>query len=74
MIGSKGQLPEGPFYCHLSLFVLDFLQAEGPCQMHHLFGTVWASSGLAQKAVPASSLDSWPVGSPPPQPKGSVLL
>lgn len=56
--------PEGPFYFHLGFFVLDFLQPKDPCRMCHLFSVVGASSGLAQTAVSASSLDSQPIGFP----------
>lgn len=55
---------EGPFHFHLGLLVLGFLQTKDPGQMCCLFNAVWASSGLAQTAEPASSLDSWPVGFP----------
>lgn len=55
---------EGPFHFHLGLFVLDFLQTTDPRQMDHLFSAVWVSSGLAQTAVAASSLDSWPIDFP----------
>lgn len=68
-------VPGGPFYFHLGLFVLDFLQPKDPCQMYHLYNAVWASSGLAQTAIPTSSLDSWSVCLPlHPNPKGSLLL
>lgn len=64
-------VPEGPSYSHLGLLALDFLQPKNPCQMYHLFNAIWASSGLAQTAIPTSSLESWPVGFPlHPNPKG----
>lgn len=64
-------VPEGSSYSHSGLLALDFLQPKDPCQMYYLFNAIWASSGLAQTAIPTSSLDSWLVGFPlHPNPKG----
>lgn len=62
---------EDPFHFHLGLLVLGFLKTKGSGQMSRLDDPVWASSGQARTAVPASSPDSPPIGFPfHPNPKG----